>query len=88
MDVYEAVSLMRGLTKKGLVFSLEFYGHDESKFRFTGEKHVGTCLLRSDNEADKNSDYKLALLDVAKDEPKSCWIPLITAVNGIKVITP
>ena len=88
MDVYEATTLVKSLTKQRTTFRLEFYGFDETKQRSTGLKRINQCVIRPGNPKDKNDDYKLQLHDVERDENRSCWIPLIKSVNGINVVTP
>ena len=88
MDVYEAVIMARQLNKEGKTFNLEFWSYDESTGKCGASKGISQCLLRPGNANDQNDDYKLALYNAERDENRSCWIPLIKSINGVKVITP
>lgn len=88
MDVYAAVTIARSLSKEGKTFRIEFWSYDESTGKCGGTKVISQCLVRPGNPNDQNDDYKLALHNVERDENRSCWIPLIKSINGVKVITP
>lgn len=88
MDVYQAATIARAQSKEGNTFRIEFWAYDESTGKTGGTKAISQCVVRPGNPDDKNDDMKLALYNVERDEHRSCWIPLIKSINGVKVITP
>jgi len=79
--IEEAITLMRNLSKFHKTFSIKF------RKIGGGDTIISKCSLRpmASTAADRNGAYKLQLTNEENTTQRSCYIPLIKEVNGIKV---
>lgn len=78
----DAFSYMQACTKSNIPFKMMFK-------KDSGEtKIVSKTLLRKQtpSSSDSMGSYKLNYIDVENDRLGCCYIPLIMAVNDIKII--
>lgn len=77
----EAITVMRNCTK------LQQYFHIKYAKLSGGKKIISKASLRpmAATAKDKNAKYKLQLTNEENGSHRSCYIPLIMEVNGIKV---
>lgn len=77
----QAINVMRNSQRKSDPFSIKF------KKLSGGTSIIRKAELRPMAKSSKlhNAKYKLQLKNQETDELKSCYIPLIMEVNGIKV---
>ena len=77
----EAITLMRNCSKLQLPFSIKFAKLDG------GKAFIQNAALRpmASTTADRNGKYKLQLVNRDTEQFRSCYIPLIMEVNGIKI---
>ena len=81
-DYQQPITEMRKLTALNTPFRMQFKKLDGSN------KTIERALLRKQSlsDKDKNSAYKLQYLDTIHDTLGSCFIPLLTALNGKKIV--
>ena len=79
--IEEAITLMRNCSKFNKPFSIYFTKIEGGKSRITN------CTLRpmASSSKDRFAKYKLQLTNNDTGAKRSCYIPLIMEVNGIKV---
>lgn len=79
--IEQAITLMRNCAKFNKTFSVKY------RKLGGGDKLISNCSLRpmAATAKDRNAAYKLQLTNEDTGAPRSCYIPLIKAVNGIKV---
>lgn len=77
----EAITVMRNLSKFQKTFSVKF------RKLGGGDTIINRCSIRpmAATAKDKFGAYKLQLTNEDNGQPRSCYIPLIKEVNGIKV---
>lgn len=81
-DYAQPISHMKELTARNTPFKVVFRKKDGSL------RMIYRALLRKQSigAGDKTSAYKIQLLDLDQDEPKSAYIPLLISVNDKKII--
>jgi hypothetical protein len=92
IDIWEAIRLMREMSKAGASFSLTYMGWSQDRKECSGEHEIKRCRLRASTPIEKNqyADHMLNLLDLDLEKPSHCWKPLLMYFNGKKInpITP
>lgn len=77
----QAITLMRNCTKLNKSFSIYFAKLEGGKSRITN----ASLRPMASSSKDRNAKYKLQLKNNDTGGNRSCYIPLIMEVNGIKV---
>ena len=77
----EAITVMKNSSKLAKPFSIKF------RKLGGGNTLISNAGLRpmAGTSSDRNGKYKLQLVNLDNDSLRSCYIPLIMEVNGIKV---
>ncbi|UOY07714.1 hypothetical protein L0P88_03985 [Muricauda sp. SCSIO 64092] len=81
-DYAQPISQMRAWTANNTPFKVVFRKKDGSM------RLVNRALLRKQSIGanDRTSAYKIQLLDLDQDKPRSAYIPLLISVNDKKII--
>jgi len=87
INIYDAVSQMRRLTKAGKNFSIAFMSCDTSREKSAGFVELSKVKLRSgaDDDAFRNSKYIINYLNVETNIPGRFYQILLMYFNGMKV---
>lgn len=87
MDLYEAISKMRIMSKKGESFSFSFMTYSATKRKSHGISEVRRARLAPQDPTSKHpyKDYMLQFLDLDTNEVKRCYQPLLMEFNGEKL---
>ena len=87
INIYEAISQMRKLTKEDKDFSIAFMSCDTSRERSSGMVELTKIKLRSGgaDEAFKNSEYMINYLNVETNVPGRFYQILLMYFNGMKI---
>lgn len=80
-DYSEPIKDMQRITEAGATFHIEFRKQDGTR----RVMHRAYLRKQSIQAKDKSSKYKLQLMDMDSNTPRSCYIPLILSVNHIKI---
>ncbi|WP_378186888.1 hypothetical protein ACE939_00885 [Aquimarina sp. W85] len=75
----EAISLMELITGKGNTFSFTYMKLDGTV------SYVSKAVLRSRAATGLNAKHRIQFTNVATNEHRSCYIPLLMAVNNKKI---
>lgn len=87
INIYDAVSMMRELSKKGEHFSIAFMSCDTTKEKSSGFIELPKVRLRSNasDDAFRNSKYLINYLNVETNIPGRFYQILLMYFNGMKV---
>jgi len=87
INIYDAVSMMRDLTKKGMDFSIAYMSCDTSREKSAGLIELPKVRLRSNasDDAFRNSKHLINYLNVETNIPGRFYQILLMYFNGMKV---
>jgi hypothetical protein len=87
INIYDAVSRMRALTKEGKEFSIAFMSCDTTREKSSGLVEVPRVKLRSGtgDEMFKNSQYIINYLNIETNIPGRFYQILLMYFNGLKI---
>ncbi|GAK96817.1 hypothetical protein JCM19294_1126 [Nonlabens tegetincola] len=76
----EAMNVMKGLSKTGRSFDIVYMKINGGLGKFPRCR-----MIKQNLKNDKRGRYKLQFIN-DEDKRKSCYIPLLMSVNGIKIV--
>ena len=88
INIYDALELMRRLSKQNFPFSISFISCDRSRKTSGGLVTVKNCALTAGlpSKKSKHSKNLIAYSDLDNKEPnKHFWMPLLMTVNNLKI---
>lgn len=88
MNVFEAITEMRRLSREGGSFSFSFMSYNPTKGTSDGVVYVRRGVLRKRESEDYNRNAELieAYTDLETGEPRRFYQPLLMTFNGQKLI--
>lgn len=88
MNVFEAITEMRRLSREGGSFSFSFMSYNPTKGTSDGVVYVRRGILRKRESEDYNRNAELieAYTDLETGEPRRFYQPLLMTFNGQKLI--
>jgi hypothetical protein len=88
MNVFEAITEMRRLSREGGSFSFSFMSYNPTKGTSDGVVYVHRGVLRKRESEDYNRNAELieAYTDLETGEPRRFYQPLLMTFNGQKLI--
>ena len=88
INLYEAIELMRKLTKEDVKFSFAFMSCDLHRQSSSGVIEVKNALLTKQSKTNQNinADIMLNYYDYDQKESRRFYQPLLMIFNGKKVI--
>jgi hypothetical protein len=87
INIYDAITQMRYLTKQGQTFSIAFMSCDTSKEKSSGFIELPKVKLRSgaSDDAFRNSQHIINYLNVETNIPGRFYQILLMYFNGLKI---
>lgn len=87
MNIYEALEIMRTMSKDNIPFSMEFLTCDLTRNSSNGLKTVSNCVLRTGLQRDRGikSLSLVAYQDLDQQEPRFFYLPLLMKFNNIDI---
>ncbi|ATL43647.1 hypothetical protein CMT42_14850 [Elizabethkingia anophelis] len=88
INIYDALELMRKLSKQNFPFSISFISCDRTRRTSGGLVTVKNCGLTAGLPSKKSKHAKnlIAYSDLDNKEPnKQFWLPLLMTVNDLKI---
>lgn len=88
MDLYQAISQMREISKRKGEFSFSFLSYNRSNQTSEGIIGIPRARLRqsSREEDNQNADIMLNYIDLDTNEARQCYQPLLISFNGKKLV--
>lgn len=88
MNVFEAITEMRRLSREGGSFSFSFMSYNPTEGASDGVVYVRRGVLRKRESEDYNRNAELieAYTDLETGEPRRFYQPLLMTFNGQKLI--
>lgn len=88
MNVFEAITEMRRLSREGGSFSFSFMSYNPTRGTSDGVVYVRRGILRKRESEDDNRNAELieAYTDLETGEPRRFYQPLLMTFNGQKLI--
>lgn len=88
MNVFEAITEMRRLSREGGSFSFSFMSYNSTRGTSDGVVYVRRGILRKRESEDDNRNAELieAYTDLETGEPRRFYQPLLMTFNGQKLI--
>lgn len=87
MNVYEALTQMRLLSKENIPFAIKFISLNESEGVSNGERVITKCILRKGLSKDisEKANLLVSYTDLSTNSPKSFYLPLLLEFNQIEI---
>ena len=87
INLYDAIAAMRKDTENNVPFSVMFMSCDTGKKISNGVTVIDKAKLRPQDTKEKNimADYMLNLVNLATNDYRRCYQPLLMMYNGKKV---
>lgn len=87
ITTFEALSMMRKLTKIGVPFSFTFSTYSSTKKQTNGVRHVERALLRTGLRKDQSdkSETLIAFTEYPSGEAKFFHLALLISFNGYEI---
>ena len=84
MDVFEAITEMRNISKQGGEFSMAFMSYSLTRRKSEGVVFISRARLSKQANADKveHADDMLNFVDLDRGEYHRCYQPLLMTFNG------
>lgn len=87
INIYDAVRVMRRLSKDSVPFSIEFVSCDRSRKTSQGLIRVDKAILTQGLRKNQSefSQNLIAYEDTDTKERRQFWLPLLMKFNGLKI---
>lgn len=87
ITTFQAISMMRKLTKIGVPFSFSFYTYNSTKQQTSGVRSVERALLRQGLRKDQSdkSETLIAFTEYPTGEAKFFHLSLLLSFNGYEI---
>lgn len=85
INIWEAISLMRQISKKKGSFSFTFMSYSMSRGKSDGIIEVSNARLRPQNVAGEYADHMLNYIDIISGEAFHFWQPCLMYFENKKI---
>lgn len=87
INLYDAIKLLRKLSKENFPFSFSYISCDRTRGTSSGYRKIDKALLSAGLPSKKSKHAKnlIAFEDLETGDKKHFWLPLLMTINNLKI---